>query len=97
MMGMALMDDAAGDPKVHLAGRSGGALDRRAWRAGVLRLLGQNLIDLDHAVIVDVGASTAVRQAEVIERRVDMRPMERNPPKDGEKIFRLLRGERHGS
>ena len=30
-----------GDAEVHLAGRSGGALDRRAWRPGLLRLLDQ--------------------------------------------------------
>ena len=42
---LAVLDDAAfgaatrGDAEVHLAGRSGGALDRRARRAGLLRLL----------------------------------------------------------
>jgi hypothetical protein len=41
-------------------------LDRRPGRPGLLRLFDQlHLIDLGHAVIVDVEASTAVRQAEV--------------------------------
>ena len=44
---LAVLDDAAFgaatevDAQVHLAGRSGGALDRRPWRAGLLCLLDQ--------------------------------------------------------
>jgi len=53
-----------GDTQVHRTGRPGDAVDRGAPRARVLCLFGNYLIDTDHAIIVDVEATTAIRQAE---------------------------------
>ena len=55
-----------GDAEVHLAGRSGGALDRRPWRAGLLRLFRQ-LPDRPRPRRSSSMSrpSTAIRQAEV--------------------------------
>ena len=56
----------AGRAEVHLAGRSGVALDRRPCAGRPSSPTATNyLIDLEHAVIMDVEATTAVRQAEV--------------------------------
>ena len=60
------------DPRraqVHRDRRSRLALDGREWRARFLRVSDNYLIDLDHAVIVDVEATTSVRQAEVTAAR----------------------------
>jgi hypothetical protein len=60
---------SAGRAEVHLASRPGVALDGGERRPGLLRLLHHYLIDLKHAVIMDVEATTAVRQAEVTAQR----------------------------
>jgi hypothetical protein len=68
---IAVLDDAAfgrceqGDTQVHLSGRSCRPLDRGARRPSIFSYSTNYLIDLDHAVIIDVEASTAIRQAEV--------------------------------
>ena len=68
---LAVLDDAAfgaatrGHAEVHLAGRSGGALDRRSGGQAFFAYSTNYLIDLDNAIIVDVEATTAIRQAEV--------------------------------
>ena len=41
-------------------------MDRDPWRASLLRLFHNYLIDVDNAIIVDVEATTAIRQAEVL-------------------------------
>ena len=51
--------------EVHLAGRSGRAMDRRAKGHAFFAYATNYLIDLKHAVIVDVEATRAIRQAEV--------------------------------
>ena len=93
---LAVLDDAAvrcgdrGYAKVHLAGRSGGALDRSPWRTGPSSLTPQKLalIDVENAIIVDVEATTAIRQAEALAaKRMIERSMER---------FGLLSGQAHG-
>ena len=64
---LAVLNDAAFGaatevPRSSSRRRPGGALDRRPWRTGLLRLSDNYLIDLDHGIIVDVEPSTAVRQ-----------------------------------
>jgi hypothetical protein len=60
----------AGHTQVHLRCRSGIPLDGSQRRIGLLRQFTNYLIDLKHAVIMDVEAITAVRQAEVTAQRV---------------------------
>src|SRR3984885_12756318 len=69
---LSVLDDAAlrrgdaGRAEGDFADRSGGPLHSRGRQAGGLRLFRQLLlIDLKHVVIMDVEATTAIRQAEV--------------------------------
>jgi hypothetical protein len=60
----------AGRAQVHLRLRSGLALDRRQCGLAFFAYRTNYLIDLEHAVIMDVEATIAVRQAEVTAQRV---------------------------
>ena len=77
------LDDAAfgaatGDARVHLAGRSGRPLDRAHGGQAFFAYSTNYLIDVDNAIIVDVEATTAIRQAEVLAaKRMIERSMER--------------------
>jgi len=63
--------------QVPLTGRSGGTLDRRPWGQGFFAYSTNYLIDADNAIIVDVEATTAIRQAEVLAaKRMIERSME---------------------
>ena len=68
---LAMLDDAAFGAasdviaEVRLALRSGGAMDRRPKGHAFFAYATNYLIDLEHAVIVDVEATRAIRQAEV--------------------------------
>lgn len=55
--------------EVHIEVGPGGSMDRSDERPRLLRLCDNYLIDLDNAVIVDVEASRAIRQAEVCAAR----------------------------
>ncbi len=55
----------AGAAQIHLARRSGRALDGAHGGQAFFAYTANYLIDLDHAIIVDVEATTAIRQAEV--------------------------------
>jgi len=50
---------------VHLAGRSGSTLDRAHGGQAFFAYTANYLVDLDNAIIIDVDATTAIRQAEV--------------------------------
>lgn len=69
-------------------------MDRRRWRAGLLRLRNQHMIDLDYAVIVDVEATTVIRQAEVTAAK---RMIERSRERFGLYPARLAADSSHGS
>ena len=76
------------------ARRPGRTLDRSEWRARLLRYCANYLIDLKRAVIVDVEATTAVRQAEVTAQQ---RTIDRTQERFGLWPERLVADAAYGS
>ncbi|MGY2990017.1 hypothetical protein ACVI1K_007364 [Bradyrhizobium sp. USDA 4508] len=67
-----------GHPEVHIALRSGGALDGAHGGQAFFAYSTNYLVDIENAIIVDVEATTAIRQAEVLAaKRMIERSLER--------------------